>query len=288
MSKQMTVQEFFALFPDDDACLDHLMSERYGAALDCPRCEKHGKFHRIRSELAYGCQWCGHHIHPCVDTPFHNSHTPLQKWFYAMYLFHTTRHGVSAKELQRQLGVAYRTAWRMGHKIREHMGSRDGQGPLDGEVEADEAYVGGERPGKRGRGAGGKTIVFAMQDRVGELISKVVPDAGGKTLKREIQKHVTKGSLVMTDEWQSYKGLEKLGYVHDTVNHSAKVYARDGCHVNTVEAFFGIFKKSIRSTHVWISQKHFSKYLGEFEFRHNLRKTPHLMLQKMLAFPRVS
>jgi transposase-like protein len=114
-----TVLQFMRRFPNDAACLDHLMRLRYGEELDCPKCGKHGKFHRLSKDPAYSCQWCGHHIHPMRGTIFHRSHTPLQKWFYAIYLFTTSRHGVPAKELQRQLGVSYETAWRMGHKIRE-------------------------------------------------------------------------------------------------------------------------------------------------------------------------
>ena len=129
---------------------------------------------------------------------------------------------------------------------------------------------------------GGKAVVFAMQDRDGEMISKVVPDAKGATLKGEIELHVVKGSTVHTDEWASYKGLDKRGYGHSTVDHGRKEYARDGSHLNTVEAFFGILKRSIRSTHVWVSAKHLPKYLAEFEYRQNLRHAPHLMFPRML------
>jgi transposase-like protein len=154
--KQMTIREFFQKFPDDETCLNHIFDVRFGQGHVCPKCEKASKWHRIKAERAYSCQWCGHHLHPTVGTPFESSRTPLQLWFYAIYLFTTTRHGVSAKELQRQLGVTYKTAWRMGHQIREHMDSVDGDEPLSGDVEADEAYVGGKSQGKCGRGASGK------------------------------------------------------------------------------------------------------------------------------------
>ena len=145
--KATTVQQFFKQFPDDNACLDFLMRKHYGETLDCPKCHKHGKFHRIKRHPAYKCAWCGYEIYPMIGTIFAGSHTPLQKWFYAIYLFTTTRHGVPALELQRQLGVSYPTALRMAHKIREHMADTDGENPLDGEVEADETYVGWEAPG---------------------------------------------------------------------------------------------------------------------------------------------
>ena len=117
------------------------------------------KFHRLSAEKAYSCQHCAHHMHPMVGTPFEQTHMPLQNWFYAMYLFTATRHGVSAKELQRQFGCSYKSAWRMGHEIRKYLAEFDGTTPLDGQVEVDETYVGGKRKGKRGRGAAGKTIV---------------------------------------------------------------------------------------------------------------------------------
>ena len=130
MTKTFTVQDFFKRFPDDAACLDHLMKLRYGETLDCPKCGKHGHFTRIHKMPAYACPWCGNHIHPMAGTPFERSHTALQSWFYAMYLFTTTRHGVPAKELQRQLGVTYKTAWRMGHEIRKYMAEVDGDDGL--------------------------------------------------------------------------------------------------------------------------------------------------------------
>lgn len=144
MAKQFTVTDFFKRFPDDDSCLNHLMSIRYGFELDCPKCSRHGKLSRIKKQPAYQCAWCGHHIHPMAGTSFERSRTPLQKWFYAMYLFTTSRHGVPAKELQRQLGVTYKCAWRMGHEIRKYMADTDGDPGPSGHVEIDETYVGGK------------------------------------------------------------------------------------------------------------------------------------------------
>ena len=133
-----TVTDFFRQFPTDDACLEHLWNIRFGDEVECEKCWKVGRFYRLRKEPAYSCPRCGHHIHPMVGTPFAKSRTPLQKWFYAMYLFTTSRHGVAAKELQRQLGVTYKTAWRMGHELRKYMAKVDGETPLGGIVEVDE------------------------------------------------------------------------------------------------------------------------------------------------------
>ncbi len=111
----MTIfHEFQRQFPDDEACLRHIMETRYGAEIDCPKCGVHGKFHRMTRERGYVGAYCGHHIYPCAGTFMHRTRLPLHKWFFAMSMFATTRHGVAARELQRQLGVSYPTAWRMG------------------------------------------------------------------------------------------------------------------------------------------------------------------------------
>lgn len=132
MSKPQTIREFFKQFPDDEACLSHLFEVRFGQGYACPSCERPSKWFRIKAERAYSCQWCGHHLHPTVGTTFEQTRTPLQLWFYAIFLFTTTRNGVAAKELQRQLGVTYKTAWRMAGLIREHMADVGGDSLLGG------------------------------------------------------------------------------------------------------------------------------------------------------------
>lgn len=290
MSKPLTIQQFFTLFPDDDTCLDHLFRTRFGEQVECKKCHRISKFYRITAELAYSCPWCGDHLHPMVGTPFEKTHTSLQRWYYAMYLFTATRHGVSAKELQRQFGCSYKTAWRMGHEIRKYMAALDGDDLLSGEVEVDETFVGGKRPGKRGHRAGlEKTVVMGMLDRTsGEVIANVVPDTKSGTLIDNVRQHVAKGSTVHTDEWRGYAKLEAYGYVHETVNHAAGEYVRGKSHTNSIESYFGILKRSIRSTHINVSEKHLPKYLKEFEYRMNLRKVPKLMFDLMLSFHRLS
>ncbi len=158
MTRQ-TVRDFFNQFPNDDACLAHLFNVRFGNNHTCPKCGKSGGWHRLTNVKAFSCQSCGHHIHPMAGTIYEGSTTPLQLWFYAMFLFTKSRNGVSSKELQRQLGVTYKTAWRMGHKIREHMARVDGDEPLGGSgktVQIDETYIGGRKKG--GQGGKGKAI----------------------------------------------------------------------------------------------------------------------------------
>ena len=221
-----------------------------------------------------------------AGTPFARSSTPLQKWFYAMYLFTTSRHGVSGKELQRQLGVTYKTAWRMGHKIRKYMGRVDGDPPLSGHIETDETYVGGKprKHGKRGefKYRTIKTTVFGMIERDGDVITRVVPNARRKTLIPHIVANVEKGSTVSTDEWHPYKALPSQGYKHLIVKHKIREYVNGEAHTNTLDGFWSILKRSIQGTHVHVSRKHMSKYLVEFEYRYNMRKSPEAMFARLL------
>lgn len=283
MTKPMSILQFFEQFPDNDSCLEHLMNTRHGNPTDCPKCGKHSKFHKRKNRPVYECQWCAHQISPMAGTPFERSRTPLVKWFYAMYLFTTSRHGVPAKELQRQLGVTYKCAWRMGHEIRKYMGNVDGDNGLSGHVEVDETYVGGKRPGKRGRGASGKTIVFGMLERNGDVMTKVVPNVRRATLHPIIEENIEQGSIISTDELPSYRTIDTKGYLHGTVNHGGGEYVRDIHHVNGLEGFWSRLKNSILGTHIHVSRKHLPKYLGEFEYRYNMRFSPSLMFERLLA-----
>jgi len=156
MSEKFTVRDFFNRFPTDDACLEHVMEVRYGLRHECSHCGQKASFHKITDRKAYACSRCGDHVYPCAGTVYQDSQTSLQLWFYAIYLFVTTRHDVSGKELQRQLGVTYKTAWRMGQHIRKLMRNAEGFTMLQGHVELDEAYVGGKRSGKRGAWGSGQ------------------------------------------------------------------------------------------------------------------------------------
>ncbi|MBL28929.1 MAG: IS1595 family transposase [Rhodospirillaceae bacterium] len=289
MATKLTVRDFFKRFPDDAACLEHIMSVRYGLRHECEKCGKESSFHRLANRPAYSCANCGHHVYPCAGTVFQDTRTPLQLWFYAIYLFVVTRHGVSGKELQRQLGVTYKTAWRMGHQIRKLMTTADPSGMLMGHIELDEAYVGGHRPGKRGRGAAGKTIVMGMVERGGGIKAQVIPNIKKDTLRNVVLENVEPGSTVSTDELMSYGLLTGDGYEHGAVKHGAKEFAfydyRSGVthHTNSVEGFWKLFKYSVRSTHIHISAKHMDKYLGEFTFRSSHRQMENAMFDLLIG-----
>ena len=286
MAKVFTIQDFFSRFPTDAACLDHLMKVRFGETQTCSKCGKHGRFARLAKVPAYSCPWCGHHIHPMVGTPFAKSSTPLQKWFYAMYMFTTTRNGVAAKELQRQLGVTYKTAWRIGHELRKYMGFVDGDRTLGGLggpiVEVDKTFIGGyDRMGQDD-----KKVVLGIIERGGEVLTRHIASRQIKHVLPHIEAWVKMGSRVMTDKAKVFE-LFQEGYTHESVDHRAKEYVRGPVHTNTIEAFWAALKRGINGTHIWVSAKHLQKYLWEFEFRHNLRREPHLMFDLLLvAFPR--
>jgi transposase len=280
-SPEFSVREFFARFPTDDACLDHIMAVRFGGTrFVCTSCGKESSHHKLAKRRTYVCASCGHHVNPTANTILHDTRTPLVSWFFAMYLFCTTRHGVSGKELQRQLGVTYKTAYRIGQQIRDlTMKAQSFDALLAGHVELDEAYVGGRRSGgKRGRGAPGKTIVMGLASRDGNMKAVVIPDVKKATLRDVVLQNVEAGSTVSTDELYSYNLLTGDGYQHGVVKHGRKEYAHydyrtdETYHVNTVEGFWRLFKASVRSTHIQISGKHMQRYLSEFTFRANHRQ----------------
>lgn len=285
MAKQVSVLEFFQRFPDHDSCLDHLMKVRYGERLICPKCGENSKFHRLTKRPVYSCQYCGHHISPMAGTPFHKSRTSLQKWFYAIYLFTTSRHGVPAKELQRQLSVTYKTAWRMGHEIRKYMGKVDGDNGLSGHIEVDETYVGGKdtEAGRPNPGTTRKTAIFGMVERDGKINARVVPDIRSSTLLPIIEGTIELGSTVSSDNNNTYKKLPGMGYQHGYVQHNRNQWIEGEHHTNTIENFWARLKQSIRGTHIHVSKKHMGKYLAEFEYRFNMRgSNAPLMLNDLL------
>ena len=276
-----TIVEFMSRFPTDDACLEHLMDVRFGLSGLCTKCGREGKYHRIKKRPVYECQWCGQQISPMAGTPFAKSRTSLQKWFYAMYLFTTSRHGVPAKELQRQLGVTYKCAWRMGHEIRKYMTDVDGDGTYGGHVEIDETLVGGRR--KQSEKMSNKSTILGIAERNGCVQTYVLPDRKVKTIKPIIAERVSKKAIVSTDEYYGYKHLTKAGYSHGTVCHEDKEWKNGIHHTNTIEGYWSRLKNSIRGTHIHVSRKYLPNYLGEFEYRYNMRKSPKWMFERLLG-----
>jgi transposase len=249
MAKSLTFKQFLEMFPDDDACLAHLFETRYGKEPVCPKCGQIGTFHKLRKLPAYTCN-CGHHIHPMAGTPFWRSRTPLRTWFYVMFLFCATRNGLSAKEIQRQTGVTYKTAWRIGHEIRKYMGWVDGDRTLGGKggpvVEVDKAFIGG----RDAAGQDDKHIMLGMMERRGEIVTRQVKSRRIKDVVPTIVEWVEPGTRVHTDKGKAYGDLDIHGFRHETVDHSKKEYVRGDVHTNTIEGFWGALKRGINGTYL--------------------------------------
>lgn len=260
------------------------MRTRFGDRHDCGGCGKNAHFYRVKARRSYSCEWCGHQVYPTAGTPFDRTRTPLRDWLFVMFQFCASRNGVAAKEVERQLGVSYKTAWRMCHMIREYMSALDAGGQIGGTgsaVEVDAAFIGGYTKG--GKGGIGKKQVVAMVERGGGVVVRVVPDQRQDTLYGLVTAHVAKGGQLHTDEHSGFNGLHSAGYRHMTVNHSAGEYVGyQGASTNTVEGFWAGVKRGINGTHIHVSAKHLPKYLGEFQYRWNMRNAPHLMLDRLV------
>jgi transposase len=287
-TKAPTLRQFQDRFPTEESCLDHLMRTRFGERHICDKCGKDAKFYRVKARRSYACEWCGAHVYPTAGTPFDRTRTSLRDWFHVMFLFTTSRSGVAAKEVERQIGVTYKTAWRMCHEIRKYMAIIDGDDFIGGAgkvVEVDEAFFGGEMLNvDAGNYRSNKAIVVAMHEKGGKVVTLVVPDTTRATLWAEIEANIARGTVLHTDEYTSYRSITLRGYGHQRVNHTAKEYvAKDGTTTNSVEGFWSQLKRSINGTHIHVSRQHLAKYLGEFEFCHNMRHAPHLMIDRLLT-----
>ncbi len=265
------------------------MRVRYGDRHECKKCRKDAHFYRVNKRRSYACEHCGFQIYPTADTPFDRTRTPLRDWFFVMFQFCTSRNGVAAKEVERQLGVTYKTAWRMCHEIRKYMAVVDGDDPVGGPletVEVDETFIGGHDEG--GQGGVGKTVVLGIKHRGGNLVTRVVADRKTGSLFPHIAEFVKPGSEIHTDELGAYREIRMWSHwKHETINHSREEYVRGHVTVNGVEGFWAQLKRSINGTHIHVSPKHLPKYLGEFEFRHNRRNRPEMMIgELMVSFPR--
>ena len=283
--KAPTLRQFQLRFPTEESCLDHLMRTRYGARHDCGGCDREASFYRVKARRSYACEHCGYQVYPTAGTPFERTRTPLRDWFFVMFQFCASRNGVAAKAVERQLGVTYKTAWRMCHAIREYMGAVDGDDPIGGftkHVEVDETYIGGYEAGMLG--GKGKTVVVGMMERGGDIITKVVPDRRSATLLPLVRSNVRPHTIVHTDEHKAYGGLPTLGFFHETTNHRTGEYvSSNGSTVNSVEGFWANLKRGINGTHIHVSPRHLPKYLAEFEYRWNMRSAPSAMLDRLMV-----
>src|ERR1700681_135657 len=255
-----TIMDLARDFPDDATCLDYLWRRHYspdGERAMCPKCEQTRKFHRVASRPSYSCDTCGHHIHPTAHTIMHKSSTSLQLWFHAIFLMAQTRCGISAKQLERDLGVTYKCAWRMFTKIRNELMTQDDGTPLTGAVEMDEMYVGGKprladkarfRASENTRSAAlkwsdqTKTQVFGAVERGGRVTAHVIPNRRKPELMARVRQLVGPNATVYTDSAHAY---DRLRQPHHTVNHHAQVYVAGDVHTQTIDGFWSLVKTGI-------------------------------------------
>jgi transposase-like protein len=283
-----TLDQFKAEFPNDDACLEAIKEQRYpGGVTYCTECEQERKLYRVAHRPAYSCER-GHHFYPLAGTIFEKTTTALHIWFYAMYQMGSTRCGISAKQIQRETGVTYKTAWRMFRQIRSLLSEPDMQ--LEGSlVEMDETYVGGRRHRKyqarRGRPSPldtSKTCVIGAVERKGRVVAVVADDATKKTFDGVAEERILPKSTVFTDEHHSYTGLDKMGYEHKRVQHSAGVYVLGNIHTNTIEGFWSLVKRGIGGVYHSVGKHYLQTYLDEYSFRYNRRDQGNLIFTSIL------
>jgi transposase len=288
--------EFMREFPNDDACLDYLWQTRFaptGQKATCPNCGKLAEFKAYATKQKRGgnrtCTNCGQHISLTAGTIFEGSSTSLHLWFYAIYLMSSTRCGISAKQLERELGVTYKTAWRMFNRIRNELMGDNGGKPLGGDVEIDETSWGG-RPRRKlasyaevAKYREAKPTILGMVERGGRVRLRVIPSRRGPGLSREVRESVNPSAILFTDDWQAYKPLRGEFLDHRVINHSAGVYVEGDVHTNTIEGFFGNLKTGMRGAYKKVSRRWLQSYLDEYAWRYNNRGNRRSMFEALLS-----
>jgi transposase len=285
-----TIDQFRKEYPDNDACLDKLFNLRY-TNLVCPNCDSDKPFTRVKNRMSYQCPSCGFQLYPMAGTIFEKSTTPLTYWFYAIYLQTTTRNGVAAKELERQLHICYKTALRMAHQIKRLM-ANEKIDKLTGIVEIDESYVGMKVSNmtkkqkakwidENNNQIDNKTGIIGFVSRDGKVKTKVM--FGGKTFKDHVRENVSKDAIVVTDGHAGYDGLNLEHVKHEVINHLMGEYKREEWHTNTVEGFWSQLKRTIKGTHVHVSARHLQKYADEVAFRYMNRHQQDKMFETTLS-----
>jgi transposase-like protein len=265
------------IFSDEEIARKHLEILRWPKGRPiCPHCGETKKITKLKGQShrpgLYQCNGCRQHFTVTVGTLFEDSHIKLHKWLLAFHLMASSKKGISACQLARMLGISYKSAWFMGHRIRqamksEHKGLLGGNGP----VEADETFVGTKPGAKKRRGYGHKNAVLSLVERNGEVRSFHVPNVTAKTLKPYLQAHIDPETHLMTDDAGQYRLIGPEFAQHDVVNHSQGEYVRGEAHTNTAEGFFSIFKRGIYGVYHHVSDHHLHRYTVEFDFRFNHR-----------------
>jgi transposase-like protein len=272
-------------FHSAESAREFLERSRWPEEPVCPHCGLIGKAYKLEGKTdskkpvrkgVYKCGGCQEQFTVTVGTIFADSHIPLNKWLLAIHLLCASKKGMSAHQLHRMLGVTYKSAWFMAHRIRYAMSQPPLATKLKGIVEADETYVGAKRKkgAKRGRpGVGSHNVpVIAVLERGGRVKSQAVERVTAENLQQAIRENCETGTHIMTDDFLLYRGIRTEFPKHSVVNHSAGEYARGIVHTNTTEGFFGLLKRGITGVYHHVGKGHLHRYLSEFDFRYNSRK----------------
>ncbi len=263
-------------FKSEDQCRDYLAALRWPDGACCPRCQSNS-VSKISERSQYDCNACRHQFSVTAGSVFHDTHLPLWKWFLAVYLMCESKKSTSANQLKRTLGISYKTAWYLCHRIRKAM-QEDTE--LNGIIEVDEAYVGGKRKGIRGRGALGKTGVVGMIERGGQVRLETIAKMDKETLTKFIESHMGKNvKMVITDAHKGYNDVDGLA-PHKTVNKSQEELTSED-NINAIENVWSLLKRSLIGSYHKVSSKHLPAYLSEIAFRFNNRENPNLFRDTM-------
>ena len=269
-------------FQTDEQCREALENVRWPSGIHCTRCgcvevlelEKHNRWE---------CRGCGYQFSVMSGTIMHDSHLPLRKWFIAVYLMCESKKGISANQMKRTLGISYKTAWYLCHRIRQAMGNEPLEGPtLVGIVEVDETLVGGKTKGKGRAYKGNKTWVAGAIQRGGNVRLERIPNTKRETLHGFIERAVKdEAEAIYTDEWKAYLGIKDHDTRHETVNHSEEEWVRGDVHTNSIEGVWNLFKRSFVGAFHKMSVKHMDRYIEELEWRFNNRDNPHIFIDTL-------
>jgi transposase-like protein len=281
----MTLTDLTQMFSTDEQCRVLLKKLRWPSGVECLRCKSDRTF-EVSTQKKFECVECGYQFSVLTQTIFHDTHLPLETWFMAVLLLCEARKGMSANQVKRTLGVSYKTAWYLCHRIRAAMREAD-RPMLDGTVEMDETYIGGKQHtySKAGYGDSNKQIVVGIRQRGGDLRFFHAEDVKSGTLAKFIKENVSVDvDVIVTDELNAYPTAMKAVEMtkrHKTIKHKAKVYVDGDVHTNTVESAFSLLKRGIVGTWHKISAKHLAAYLSEMEFRFNRRKNSDLFVDTL-------
>lgn len=282
-TKFNSFSQMLETLPNDKACRQFLENLRWNGEPVCPHCGSVNKDHyELKTKGEFNglrkCKDCKQRFTVTVGTMFEGSHLSLRKWFIAIYIFSSHKKGISSLQLHRDLGVTQKTAWFMLSRLRNTFKNKSNV-KFIGTVQADETFVGGKNKNRhankkvaksQGRSHKDKTPVFGLLSN-GQVNTKVVPNTKAKTLKPIIHEMVEKGSIIVTDEWDAYKGLIK-DYQHKVLKHNEGEYTNNTFHTNSVEGFWSLLKRGIFGIYHSTSPKHLGKYCDEFSYRYNTRQ----------------